>query len=235
MSAASERPQGLLVVYTDPGPDFPLEGFNAWNDAEYERCIALDEVHTGIRYKAIDGLHPAWLALYETASPDLPPSDAPPPPDLPTFSRSTYTLLSTHTHPHTRPTDLPAAFIYLSGVEIAPAAEAAFDTWYAGEHADLFAKVPGWLRMRRYRLHAHEELSRLHGSKELGAYHGNKESGVEQAPPRHLAIHEFTNAEFADTPEFVALTETARVAEMKKSFLGLEFRVFELQRSGDDI
>ncbi|KAJ7480666.1 hypothetical protein FB451DRAFT_1130589 [Mycena latifolia] len=220
MSTSGESP-ALLVVCSDPGSDIAPEEFNAWFAQE---PFATEGARAGIRYKAIDERQPAWLVLYEaaSASPDgLVSAVHPEPPQgLRTLSRSAYEHSSTRTHPATAPADLPAPFLYLARASVTPAAEAAFDAWYGGPHTDLFMRVPGWRRVRRYTLHAHAELG------------AQSEPAGRGAPHKHLALHELSNAEFADTPEYAALFSTEEAKEMRKALLGIEVRVFELYRPG---
>jgi hypothetical protein len=173
----------------------------------------------GIRYKAIDGEQPEWLALHQAPSIDAiatigtSETEREVLSQLRTFTRSEYKLISSRTHPATQPTDLPSEFVYLSALDVAPAAEDAFNAWYHGEHTELFMRVPGWMRVRRYQLHTHHAFGTERQS--VGAH-------------RYLAIHEIKNAEFADTPEYAALLTTPQAVQMRQSLLGLEFRVFEL-------
>ncbi|KAJ6555022.1 hypothetical protein DFH09DRAFT_1038362 [Mycena vulgaris] len=210
--------ESLLLVYSDPGPDTTFERFNGWSTAQH----AMEGVQAGIHYKAIDGQKPEWLTLHEANSPAIPPCTNPseierePVAELRTFTRSAYAPISSRTHPATTPADLPAEFVYLVSADVTPAAEDAFDAWYGGEHTALFMRVPGWRRVRRYTLRAHEEL----GARTRA-----------RAPHKYLAIHEWSNAEFADTPEYAALLATPHANEMKKSILGIEFRVFELYKT----
>jgi hypothetical protein len=176
----------------------------------------MEGVLSGFRYNAIDGKQPAHLALYEADIPLTDTASASQGEFLAMARReaNTYTLLSCRTRPNMRPTDVPAEFLYLTSMDITPAAEDAVNEWYGGEHTDLFMRVPGWLRVRRYRLHGHQELG-----EKLG-----------RVPHKYLAVHELNNAEFAETPEYTVLASTERAKEMKERLLGIEIRVFELQR-----
>ncbi|KAJ6527080.1 hypothetical protein B0H19DRAFT_1196401 [Mycena capillaripes] len=216
----SEVPQALLVVSSVPGPDITPEKFNAWHDnAQTQTHLAAADVLNGRRYKAIDGRQPEWLGLYEATSPDIRPNDVASERErevLASLDRSTYTLTSCRTQPDLPPDAFPADFLYMCNTDIASEAEDAFEEWYNGVHTDLFMKVPGWMRGRRYKLHSHQD-SELVGS-----------SGT--VPHKYIALHEWTHAEFADMPEYVALANTARAEEMKKVLLRIEIRVFELQK-----
>ncbi|KAJ7149254.1 hypothetical protein C8R43DRAFT_1007572 [Mycena crocata] len=172
--------------------------------------------HTAFRYKAIDGLHPERFAIYEmNAIDDIGSRDV---------VGSTYTLVSCYSKPNIRPADIPATFIYVVTADVRPEADAVFRAWYGTEHIPQFMQVAGWLRVRWYKYHR----PRLTGPTTV------KEGGSDpkDAIPSHkyLAIHELNNAEFADTSEYVALSRSTRVAEMKKILERVGVRVFELQR-----
>ncbi|KAJ7819676.1 hypothetical protein B0H13DRAFT_1661221, partial [Mycena leptocephala] len=189
-----------------------------WHHTEHASHLAMEGVLSGLRYKAIDGKEPVHLALYEA---DIPLTDIASASEgeflaMAKREASAYTLLSCRTRPNMRPADVPAEFLYLTGMDITPAAEDAVNEWYGGEHTDLFMRVPGWLRVRRYRLHQHSH-------QELGERLG-------RVPHKYLAVHELNNAEFTETPEYTVLASTERAKEMKERLLGIEIRVFELQR-----
>ncbi|KAF8194422.1 hypothetical protein K438DRAFT_2129450 [Mycena galopus ATCC 62051] len=217
----SEIPPALLLVYCHPAPDVTPEKFNAWYDNEHVPTLLKTEgVLGGRRYNAIDGKYPEWMGIYDATSPNLLLPDIPhshsnskSEPEsrlLADLEHHSYTLIATRTHPNMTPADLPADFIYASALDVAPETEDAFNEWYEGEHTDLLAKVPGWVRVRRYRLHRSQD---------------------DERPPRtYLALHEWRHAAFADMPEYVALNSTASANEMKEKLLGIEIRVFELQK-----
>jgi hypothetical protein len=67
--------------------------------------------------------------------------------------------------------------------------EAQFEDWYQGEHVGLLMRVPGWLRVRRYRVRPERSQG-----------------------PRwtHLALHELAGVEVMNRPERAAARATAR-------------------------
>ncbi|KAJ6616383.1 hypothetical protein B0H10DRAFT_2007252 [Mycena sp. CBHHK59/15] len=222
MSTPESHP-ALLFEYSDPGTAVPLETFNAWYDAEHMPAqAAIAGFHTGVRYKAIDAQDPPWLALYDVASTDVLDSAAAQFPGasasanilalLPTYERRVYTLAASRMHPAVKS---PHEFLYVASVDIRPDAADALHEWHDGEHTDAFSRVPGWRRMRRCVLHSHAE-------------HGAAAQRGEARPLKYLVIHEWTNAEFADSPEYAALV--AALSEMAQAILGLEIRVFELYK-----
>ncbi|KAJ7046372.1 hypothetical protein C8F04DRAFT_1387911 [Mycena alexandri] len=207
--------QSLLLVHSIPAANIAAEDFNAWHASRHAAHLAMAGITSGLRYKAIDGKQPTWMALYETTSTDLPPVHVPFAIEQEVVSRlerNSYTLITSRTHPNTRPTAIPADILYLFHLDFPPEREDEFNEWYDGEQTNLYMKVPGWLRLRRYRLHSYDDEQ-------------------PQVPRRFFTLHEFNNPEFADTPEYMDLVMgTERVREITKAVVGVEVRVFELQR-----
>ncbi|HEY4276992.1 MAG TPA: hypothetical protein VGM91_02160 [Conexibacter sp.] len=63
-----------------------------------------------------------------------------------------------------------------------------FEGWYEEEHVPLLMQVPGWLRVRRYRVRP----------------------GFDGAPWTHLALHEVRDVEALSRPERAAARDTPR-------------------------
>ena len=56
---------GLLFVYTDPGP-VPAAEFNDWYDNEHGPArLTVPGITSGLRFHALDDASPPWLAYYE--------------------------------------------------------------------------------------------------------------------------------------------------------------------------
>src|SRR5580693_6771830 len=56
---------GLLFVYTDPGP-VPAAEFNDWYDNEHGPArLTVPGITSGSRFHALDDAVPPWLAYYE--------------------------------------------------------------------------------------------------------------------------------------------------------------------------
>jgi hypothetical protein len=66
--------------------------------------------------------------------------------------------------------------------------EPAFEDWYQDEHVPLLMAVPGWLRVRRYRIRP----------------------GFDGPAWTHLALHEIAGPEVLDAPERAAARNTPR-------------------------
>jgi len=181
--------QGLLLVFTEPGSQIPEEEFHDWYDHEHiPPRIALPEITHTSRYKATDGTQPNWAALYELS-------------DLNVMSDERYTSLLT-TKRSAREADLMKkigeldrrVYALLSDTGTSEAggiAEAItfhvnemrkqdFRHWYEKEYAPILTRVPGWLRLRLYRL---VESGRF-GTMELKG----------KAVPEYLTLVEWENA-----------------------------------------
>jgi len=70
-----------------------------------------------------------------------------------------------------------------------------FNKWYAEEHMPQIAKVPGWLRTRRYKLVSAVEL-------------GRKASLDDSPVYNYLTLHDFEQEDFFNLPEFQATLHT---------------------------
>ncbi|KAF5375706.1 hypothetical protein D9615_009363 [Tricholomella constricta] len=172
---AVEVADGLLFVYGERGPDVTEEEYNNWYDKEHAPArIALPGFSSAARYKALDGKPPSWLALYDTSTPEYLQSDeykalsinAPAGEKsiisrLVTLNRRIYSRFSTLEKPgFDAAAVLPAKVVLVVGLQPASQEkEEDMNKWYAEEHLDLIAKVPGFLRARRYKLVSQIELA----------------------------------------------------------------------------
>ncbi|KAJ7101573.1 hypothetical protein B0H15DRAFT_991662 [Mycena belliarum] len=223
-----------LLVYAEPGSDMSPQEFDTWFAQE---PLAGEDART-LRYRAIDGQKPTWLAICESASisPESLGAGAPPsaaPPGLSMHTRTAYTPRGCRTHARCAPADIPAPILYTLRVTLAPEVDSAFEAWYSGSHTDGFARVPGWRRMRRYVLHAHSDVAAPRDAVErrntVDRQEGSGDGGESPSRPyRHLAVHEWSHAAFADMPEYAALVDTLDGVTLKKSLRAFEMRVFEL-------
>lgn len=59
---------GLLFVYSDPGP-VPMAEFDDWYDNEHGPArLTVPGVSAGYRFRALDDKAPRWLAYYEISA-----------------------------------------------------------------------------------------------------------------------------------------------------------------------
>lgn len=103
------------------------------------------------------------------------------------FTRYTADLIT-----DTGPVTEPAAALFVVAFAVPEAEEPEFEGWYAEEHVPLLMKVPGWLRVRRYRVRP----------------------GSAGPPWTHLALHEITGVDALDAPERAAARDTPRRAAL---------------------
>src|SRR5262249_10600183 len=142
------------------------------------------------RYRALDGEKPPWLALYELDRPDVIDSpeykalganasdrDKAVGAGLATLDRRVYEQISEDGSPAGRPAPghLGVAMSVPEGSEDDLAA------WYAEEHIPMLLKVPGWRRIRRFR------LTRALDGPEPGSF---------------LSVHELAGPEILEDPGY---------------------------------
>lgn len=127
------------------------------------------------------------------------------------FQQRKYTLAYERTPPSTDPSSLSGKYVLLTSSTPGTGHDEDFERFYDEEHIELVAKVPGWLRSRRYKL--------------------EESSGAEStsAPGRYLAVHEFERHGFIEAPEMGATMKTPWAERILK-VVGMEFvKVFEKQ------
>ncbi|KAL1948026.1 hypothetical protein VTO73DRAFT_12101 [Trametes versicolor] len=201
---------GILFVYSEPGSAVSKDEYNDWYDNEHVPLrIPIPGFESWSRWVAADGERPTYGALYDLSSTSVISDPAYANlattrserekaliPRLALLDRRTYALREP-----VYPSSYGAAYDplkpgpYLSVVEleVKPEAEDDFNKWYDEEHIPMLAKVPGWVRSRRFEL----EFAGATGSE-----------AKEGRPPKHLSIHEWETTEAFDTAEFKAATST---------------------------
>jgi hypothetical protein len=205
---------GLLFAYTDPGR-VPLEEFNDWYDDEHGPArLTVAGISAGYRYRAADGQAPPWLALYFMTAGAL---DSPEYKALgasasareksvlsriATLDRRVYQRVSSDGPD----LDGPAPALLLVSISVPAAAEEDMLAWYTEEHIPMLLEVPGWLRIRRYRL----------------------TSGT---APAWLSLHEITGPEVLDEPAYKAAASTPWRNRIVDAAIARERRVFGFHKS----
>jgi len=190
---------GLLFVYTDVGTGPVAEAeYHDWYDHEHgpARLKVPGLVRAG-RYHALDGLAPRWLALYEltdTAVLDSAEYQAVVAggsdrekfimSHLATLDRRIYTQLSDDGLDAGDPAPVILAVantVPLQNVDDMTA-------WYEQEHIPMLLEVPGWRRIRRYRLTGPAPLS--------------------EPGPSFLSLHELAGPSVLEEPGYRATLST---------------------------
>ena len=152
---------GLFYVYTEPGSVDEAE-FHDWYDHEHGPArLKVPGFRGAYRYRALDDQKPPWLALYELDSPDVIDSpeykalaaeasdrDKSVAADLVTLDRRIYEQLSEDGSPVGR----PAPVVLAVALSVPAESEDDLAAWYTQEHIPMLLEVPGWRRIRRFRL-----------------------------------------------------------------------------------
>jgi hypothetical protein len=187
---------GLLFSQMEPPAGWE-DDFHAWyEDDHIPARMAIPGFAHATRFEALEG-EPRYLACYFLDDLD----DALGHPDYLTlkadpgertermlanvlgFTRYTCDLLSDTGAPGEEP-----AAMSVVAFAVPEADEADFEDWYQGEHVGLLMQVPGWLRVRRYRVRP----------------------GSEGPPWTHLALHDLRGAEALDHPARAAARDTPK-------------------------
>jgi len=215
---------GLFYVYTDPGTVDEAE-FHDWYDHEHGPArLSVPGLGPAYRYRALDELKPAWLALYELDRPDVIESaeykalgakasdrDKSVGAGLATLDRRVYEQISEDGSPVGRNPD-PAPVILAVAMSVPEGSEDDLDAWYTEEHIPMLLKVPGWRRIRRFRLTCALDAP-----------------GPEV--PAFLSVHELAGPEVLEDPGFLAAISTPWRDRVVASALRRERRVFGLRNA----
>jgi len=206
---------GLFFVYSEPGP-VPEDEFNDWYDTEHVPArLAVPGFSHVRRFRAADGEVPSWLATYDIAPGTL---DSPGylalaglasareksiMSSLATLERRVYEPLSDSSPGG----DSAAAPVVLAvSLSVPPPAEADLAAWYDDEHIPMLLAVPGWRRIRRYRLTA-------------------------GTAPSYLALHDVASMAVFDDPAYLAAVSTPWRNRIMAASTGVERRVFRLYKA----
>ena len=215
---------GLFYVYTEPGSVDEAE-FHDWYDHEHGPArLSVPGLGPAYRYRALDELKPTWLALYELDRPEVIESpeykalgakasdrDKSVGAGLATLDRRVYEQISEDGSPVGRNPD-PAPVILAVAMSVPEGSEDDLDAWYTEEHIPMLLKVPGWRRIRRFRL-----TRALDGS--------------DLEPGSFLSVHELAGPEVLEGPGYRAAVSTSWRDRVVASALRRERRVFGLRNT----
>jgi len=215
---------GLLFVYSDPGP-VPAAEFNDWYDNEHGPArLTVPGITSGFRFHALDDVAPPWLAYYEFWQGTLDGPEYRALADnasareksimssVATLDRRVYQLISDDWAPGGddspgEPDGRAGPPVVLAvSLSVPPSAEADLAAWYAGEHIPALLKVPGWRRVRRYRL-------------------------LEGGAPTYLALSEVESAAVFEEPAYEASISTPRRNRLVELAIERERRVFGFHKA----
>jgi len=162
---AKKKGTALLMVWTDVPADKEAE-FNRWyNEEHLAERLAVPGFLAAARYEAVKGA-PKHLAYYELENTAVLESEAyqrvtvnPTPwtqrcsPNVigTTFIRNVYTMIHpTAVTPAIAESGMAPA-LQIGRMDVPPAIDAEFNTWYNTIYVPNYEKVPGVIRGRRYR------------------------------------------------------------------------------------
>nr|OQO29968.1 hypothetical protein B0A51_02559 [Rachicladosporium sp. CCFEE 5018] len=218
---------GYLAVAIETGPNTDESAFHDWYNTEHGPLrLRLPFITTGDRYKASDSKQPGWSAVYDVT-------------DLSNLNKriysrmreerskrekqvmGTFTSLDRKIYSQTS-TRQKTGYSGPAPVQVAVTAVLKdedltdFDGWYEEEHNSMLAKVPGWLRTRRFRLVA---------------------PGLKGMPPtgqtETLAVHDFEAENGLGGPEDDAAKATPEFGRVLKKLVGEEIRLWSRYHTFD--
>ena len=224
---------GLFYVYTEPGSVDEAE-FHDWYDHEHGPArLTVPGFGSVCRYRALDGEKPSWLALYELDRPDVIDSpeykalgakasdrDKSVGAALATLDRRVYEQISEDGSPVGR----PAPVILAVAMSVPRGSEDDVAAWYTEEHIPMLLAVPGWRRIRRFRL-----TRALDGPGPEGP--GEPGRPGEPEPGSFLSVHELAGPEVLEDPGYRAAVSTPWRDRVVASALRRERRVFGLRNA----
>ena len=210
---------GLFYVYTDPGSVDETE-FHDWYDHEHGPArLTVPGVRGLYRYRALDGEKPPWLALYDLDSSGVIDSpeyqalgatasdrDKSVAAGLATLDRRVYEQLSSD---GSSACDGPAPVILAVAMSVRAGAEDDLAAWYTDEHIPMLLEVPGWRRIRRFRL----------------------TRSLDAPGPDVLSLHELAGPEVLEEAGYRAAISTPWRDRVVASALRRERRVFGFRNS----
>jgi hypothetical protein len=210
---------GLFYVYTEPGSVDEAE-FHDWYDHQHGPArLTVPGFGRAYRYRALGGQKPSWLALYELDRPDVIDSpeyqalganasdrDKSVAAGLATLDRRVYEQISEDGPGAAR----TASVILAVAMSVPEGSEDDLAAWYAEEHIPMLLKVPGWRRIRRFRL-----IRALDGPE----------------PGSFLSMHELAGPEVLEDPGYRAAVSTPWRDRVVASALRRERRVFGLRNA----
>lgn len=204
---------GLLFVYSEPGP-VPEAEFTDWYDNEHVPARLAVPGFSGVcRFRAADDQVPSWLATYEIAPGVL---DGPEYKALAGSASAREKSIMSSWKVDRRVYEplsdsAPGAgsappMVHAVSLSVPPPLEADLAAWYADEHIPMLLAVPGWRRVRRYRL-------------------------TEGDAPRYLALHEIASTAVFSEPAFRAAISTPWRNRIMEAATAQERRVFGLHKA----
>jgi len=209
---------GLFYVYTEPGSVDEAE-FHHWYDHEHGPArLKVPGFRGALRYRALDDQKPTWLALYDLDGPEVIDSpsyrelaasaserDKSVAAGLAVLERRVYEQVSDDGAAAGR----PAPVILTVALSVPAAAEDDLAAWYTEEHIPMLLRVPGWRRIRRFRL----------------------VRAMDAPGPDFLSVHELAGPEVLADPGYREAISTPWRDRVVAAALRRERRVFGLRNA----
>ncbi|EED79649.1 predicted protein [Postia placenta Mad-698-R] len=219
-------PPAFLLVFTEPGSDVSDEEYNDWyNNEHIPLRVDTPAFLSWTRWKAADGEKPAYGASYDLESyaatkqapyTTLAETRSDREKDIlrrmQLMDRRHYELYEGPAPPPSALYDpaTPAPYVVFVGVETKPELEDEFNKWYDEEHFPMLAKVPGWIRSRRFVLADCNQMGQDAQKKQL---------------PKYLAMYEWASLDVFETEEYKAALSTPWAAKIMANVVLKERRV----------
>lgn len=205
---------GLLFAYSDPGP-VPLAEFEDWYDNEHGPArLTVPGISAGYRFRALDDQSPRWLAYYEIKSGVLEGAEYKAlaasasarekaiMSQLATLDRRVYELISDDG----APSDGAPSVVLAVSLSVPAGKDNDLAAYYAEEHIPMLLAVPGWRRVRRFRL-------------------------TGGTAPAYLTLHELADTSVFQEDSYRAAVGTPWMKRILDSAIGRERRLFGFHRS----
>lgn len=207
-------------MYTDVGTGPVAEAeYHDWYDHEHGPArLTVPGLTAARRYQALDDLAPRWLALYELDSPAVLDSAeyqamVEGGSDRDKFIMSHLGLLDRRIYEQVSEDgpdgDQPAPVLLAVANTVPEQAVEDMTAWYEQEHIPMLLAVPGWRRIRRYRL--------------IGP--------GPQADPGFLSLHELARPAVLEEPAYRAAVSTPWRNRIVAGALSRERRVLGFRNS----
>ncbi|KAH9950890.1 hypothetical protein B0H21DRAFT_776307 [Amylocystis lapponica] len=214
-------PRAFLLVFSDPGPNVDEAEYHDWYDNEHIPLrVNTPTFLDWTRWEAVDGQYPRFGASYDLESYEA-TKHAPYTTLSQTRSERESNLISKIGTLDRRHYELyeghpPGPYAAFVEVDVKPEFEADFNKWVDEVHFPLIAKVPGWVRGRRFVL------------KDAGQL-GN-EGKDKPPPPKYLAVHEWQSLEALESEELKAVL-SASWQHAEEGQLAHEYRLMKFLKS----
>ena len=194
----AKKGTGLLMVWTDVPAD-KEEDFNRWyNEEHLAERLSVPGFLSAARYEAVKSgpsilpatsskARPCWRAQRTSASRRIPPNGRSAALRIiaTTFIRNVYTQI----HPKGVTADVAksgmAPALQIGRMDVPPAIDDEFNTWYNTIYVPNYEKVPGVIRGRRYR--------------------------AVEGTPTYLTLYEFERPDVSESAEWLAQRDVSPV------------------------